>query len=195
LQPIEKKGLVWAGISLLITVAVMALLIVPENAPMRGEGGEIIRSPFMDSLVPIIAIIFFVPGLVYGKGTKQIQNDKVVANKLADTMASVGMFIVLAFTAGQFVALFSETNIGLIIGVYGAEFLKSINLSGIPLLLLFIIIAAFLNLFIGSASAKWAMMAPVLVRVLSQVRYSPELEQMARPLRDASPNISTPSIT
>ncbi|HLR79289.1 MAG TPA: AbgT family transporter [Bacillota bacterium] len=195
LQPIEKKGLVWAGISLLITVAVMALLIVPENAPMRGEGGEIIRSPFMDSLVPIIAIIFFVPGLVYGKVTKQIQNDKDVANKLADTMASMGMFIVLAFTAGQFVAFFSETNIGLIIGVYGAEFLKSINLSGIPLLLLFIIIAAFINLFIGSASAKWAMMAPVFVPIMMQLGYSPELTQMAYRIADSSTNIITPLMT
>src|SRR5699024_12280050 len=103
-----------AGISLLITVAVMALLIVPENAPMRGEGGEIIRSPFMDSLVPIIAIIFFVPGLVYGKVTKQIQNDKDVDNKLADTMASTGMFSVHSFLAREFVVFFSESQFGLI---------------------------------------------------------------------------------
>lgn len=105
------------------------------------------------------------------------------------------MFIVLAFTAGQFVAFFSETNIGLIIGVYGAEFLKSINLSGIPLLLLFIIIAAFINLFIGSASAKWAMMAPVFVPIMMQLGYSPELTQMAYRIADSSTNIITPLMT
>src|SRR5699024_4083925 len=150
-----------------------------------GEGGEIIRSPFMDSLVTIIAIIFFVPGLVYGKVTKQIQNDKDVANKLADTMASMGMFIVLAFTAGQFVAFFSVTYIYFIIGVYCVDFLYIINLSSIPLFLLFSIIAAFINLFIGSASAKLAMMASVFVPIMMQLGYSPELTQMAYRIADS----------
>ncbi|WP_096187042.1 AbgT family transporter [Evansella halocellulosilytica] len=195
LEASEKKGLLWAGIALFIGVVLTALLIVPSGAPLRGDEGEIIQSPFMSSLVPIIALLFFIPGLAYGIATKNIRNDKDVANQLSDTMASMGMFIVLAFTAGQFVAFFAETNMGLVIGVYGAEFLDSINLSGIPLIIGFIIVAGFINLFIGSASAKWAMMAPVFVPIMMYLGYSPEMTQMAYRIADSTTNIITPLMT
>ncbi|KGX88657.1 aminobenzoyl-glutamate transporter [Pontibacillus halophilus JSM 076056 = DSM 19796] len=191
----EKKGIVWSVVATIVSAALFALLIVPEGAPMRGEGGSIVQSPFMSSLVPIITILFFIPGLVYGLVTKEIKSDKDVANQLSDTMASMGMFIVLAFTAGQFVAYFTESNMGLVLGVFGAEFLDSINLSGIPLILTFIVISAFINLFIGSASAKWAMMAPVFVPIMMQLGYSPELTQMAYRIADSSTNIITPLMT
>ncbi|WP_027953726.1 AbgT family transporter [Halobacillus kuroshimensis] len=195
LEAVEKKGLKWAGISIAIAVVLTALLILPPGAPLRGEDGAIIQSPFMSSLVPIITILFFIPGLFYGIATKEIKNDKDVAEQLSDTMASMGMFIVLAFTAGQFVAYFSETNMGLVIGVYGAELLESANLSGIPLILGFILVAAVINLFIGSASAKWAMMAPVFVPIMMQLGYSPELTQMAYRVADSTTNIITPLMT
>ncbi|MUK88477.1 AbgT family transporter [Ornithinibacillus sp. L9] len=195
LTDIEKKGLKWAGISIIVAIVLTALLILPENAPMRGEDGAIIQSPFMSSLVPIIAILFFIPGLVYGKVTKAIKDDKDVAAQMTDTMASMGMFIVLAFTAGQFVAYFNESNLGLVLGVYGAEFLQNVNLEGIPLVILFIIIAAFINIFIGSASAKWAMMAPVFVPIMMQMGYAPELTQMAYRIADSSTNIISPLMT
>ncbi|WP_181347837.1 AbgT family transporter [Thalassobacillus sp. CUG 92003] len=199
LEADEKKGLKWAAISIAVSLILTSLLILPSNAPLRGdEGGfieSIIQSPFMDSLVPILAILFFIPGLFYGIATKNIRNDKDVADQLSDTMASMGMFIVLAFTAGQFVAYFSETNMGLVIGVYGAEFLESVNLSGIPLIIGFILVAGFINLFIGSASAKWAMMAPVFVPIMMQLGYSPELTQMAYRVADSTTNIITPLMT
>ena len=149
----------------------------------------------MKSLVPIIAFMFFVPGLVYGRVTKLIRNDKDVAAMMSTTMSAMGMFIVLSFTASQFVAFFSESNMGLVLGVYGANFLDSISLTGIPLLLMFILIAAFINLFIGSASAKWAMMAPVFVPIMMQLGYSPELTQMAYRVADSSTNIISPLMT
>src|SRR5690625_2994117 len=152
-------------------------------------------APFMDSLVPIIAILFFVPGLVYGLVTKVIKNDKDVANSLANTIGTMGTFIVLAFTAGQFVAFFDESNIGLVVGVFGANFLETIKLTVIPLLIVFIIICAFINLFIGSASAKWAMMAPIFVPIMMKLGYSPELTQMAYRIADSSTNMITPLMT
>ncbi|GGM39985.1 aminobenzoyl-glutamate transporter [Paraliobacillus quinghaiensis] len=194
LSTIEKKGLKYAGLSLLIGVVGILFLIFPETAPLRA-GHDLIESPFMDALVPIIILFFFIPGLVYGKVTKSIKNDKDVASQLSDTMASMGMFIVLSFTAGQFVAYFNESNIGMLIGVYGAEFLQSINLGGIPLIILFIIIAGIINLFIGSASAKWAMMAPVFIPIMMQYGYSPELTQMAYRIADSSTNIISPLMT
>lgn len=199
LEATEKKGLVWAGISAVIGVVLALLLVLPPNAPLRGTEGDamaqIVQSPFMSSLVPIITILFFIPGLAYGIVTKSIRSDKDVAAQMSDTMASMGTFIVLAFTAGQFVAFFNETNMGLVLGVYGAELLTSVKLTGIPLILLFVLITAFINLFIGSASAKWAMMAPVFVPIMMQLGYSPELTQMAYRIADSSTNIISPLMT
>ncbi|TFB13480.1 AbgT family transporter [Filobacillus milosensis] len=188
----EKKGLRWATISLIISVIGTALLIVPSGAPLRGDEGQIIQSPFMSSLVPIILLLFFIPGLFYGIATKSIKNDKDVADQLSDTMASMGMFIVLAFTAGQFVAYFNETNMGLVLGVFGAEFLQAIEFGGIPLVIAFILVVGFINLFIGSASAKWAMLAPVFVPIMMGMGFSPEFTQMAYRIADSSTNIITP---
>ncbi|PID01714.1 aminobenzoyl-glutamate transporter [Sporosarcina sp. P2] len=197
LTRLEKKGLILAGVSVVVAGALVALLVVFPGAPLRGDEADmpIIKSPFMKSLVPIIAFLFFVPGLVYGRVTKLIRTDKDVAAMMSTTMSAMGMFIVLSFTASQFVAFFSESNMGLVLGVYGANFLDSINLTGIPLLLMFILIAAFINLFIGSASAKWAMMAPVFVPIMMQLGYSPELTQMAYRVADSSTNIISPLMT
>jgi len=202
LEPEEKKGLIWSGISALVVVIAVAFLVLPKNAPLRAasDGSADFSlmdalAPFMDSLVPIIALLFFVPGLVYGIATKVIKNDKDVASSLAKTMGTMGTFIVLSFTAGQFVAFFTESEMGLVIGVVGANFLESISLTGIPLLLVFIIICAFINLFIGSASAKWAMMAPIFVPIMMKLGYSPELTQMAYRIADSSTNMITPLMT
>lgn len=199
LEPIEKKGLIWAGVTTVVTTILAFLLVLPPNAPLRGTEGDtmaqIIQSPFMSSLVPIITILFFVPGLTYGLVTKSIRSDKDVASQMSDSMAAMGTFIVLAFTAGQFVAFFNDTNMGIVIGVYGAELLESINLTGIPLILMFILITAVINIFIGSASAKWAMMAPIFVPIMMQLGYSPELTQMAYRIADSSTNIISPLMT
>ncbi|MBT2582420.1 AbgT family transporter [Planococcus sp. ISL-109] len=195
LTTLEKKGLLWAGVATLVGVILTALLIVPENGVLRGEDGGIVQSPFMSSLVPIITILFFLPGLAYGIATKNITSDKDVAEQMSETMASMGVFIVLAFTAGQFVAYFAESNIGMVLGVYGAEALESMSLTGIPLIIGFIVVVGIINLFIGSASAKWAMLAPVFVPIMMQLGYSPELTQMAYRIADSSTNIITPLMT
>ncbi|QGH33027.1 AbgT family transporter [Gracilibacillus salitolerans] len=195
ISKVEKKGLGYAGLSLLVGLIAVSFLIVPENAPLRGEDGAIIISPFMSSLVPIIFILFFIPGVVYGIVTKNVKSDKDVANHLSDSMGAMGMFVVLSFAAGQFVAFFNESNLGTLIGVYGAEFLDSISLTGIPLLIVFIIIAGIINIFIGSATAKWAMMAPIFVPIMMEFGYSPELTQMAYRIADSSTNIISPLMT
>lgn len=202
LKPVEKKGLIWAIVSAVVGIVLALLLVVLPNSPMRGDDSigsymdTIVQSPFMsDGLVPVIAILFFIPGLVYGLITRSIKSDKDVANQMTETMAAMGMFIVLAFTAGQFVAYFAESNIGLVIGVYGAELLEALNLTGIPLIIGFMFVTAVVNLFIGSASAKWAMMAPIFVPIMMQLGYSPELTTMAYRVADSSTNIITPLMT
>nr|WP_202081309.1 AbgT family transporter [Caldalkalibacillus salinus] len=192
LSQAERKGVIASGISVLVTIAALALLIVPEWGPLRGEGGEIIQSPFFSSLVPIIFIAFLIPGIVYGIVTKSIKSDKDVADQMSETMATMGAYIVLAFAAGQFVAYFGETNMGIVLAIKGAEFINNVGFGGFPLILTFIAVAGFINLFIGSASAKWAIMAPVFVPMMMQLGYSPELTQVAYRIADSTTNIITP---
>lgn len=111
---------------------------------------------------------------------------------MTDSMQAMGGYIVLAFFASQFIALFSYTNLGTILSVNGANFLNSIGLKGIPLIILFIILTGFLNLFIGFASAKWAIMAPIFVPMFFELGISPELTQMAYRIADSSTNIISP---
>ena len=192
---VEKRGMLWAGASLLVTVGLMMMLVVPENAPLRGEDGAVIQSPFMSSLVVVIIVAFFVPGLVYGIVTKSVRNDTDVVDHLSRTLAGMAMFLVLAFTAGQFIAFFDQSNLGLIVSVLGADWLESINLTGVPLVLLFIVFVGVVNLFVGSASAKWAMLAPIMVPIMMQLGISPEFTQAAYRVADSSTNILSPLMT
>ncbi|MEW9502044.1 AbgT family transporter [Jeotgalibacillus marinus] len=197
LKPEEKKGL-WAALfSFIATMAVISLLVVPSWGPLRGDG-TILEAPFFHTLVPVILIMFFIPGLVYGMITKSIKNDKDVANQLSDTMATMGAYIVLAFVAGQFIAYFNETNLGIVMAVNGAEFIEGLGFDSgnlfmsIMLILIFIIVAGVINLFIGSSSAKWAIMAPVFVPMMMGLGYSPELTQLAYRIADSTTNIISP---
>ncbi len=189
---VEKKGLLAAGIALVLTVAAMLALIIPENGPLRGEDGAIVQSPFMDSLVVVIIAAFFVPGLVYGIVTKVVRNDTDAVEQVTKTLAGMGMFLVLAFTAGQFIAYFEQSNLGLVVSVLGADWLESINLTGVPLVLLFILFVGVVNLFVGSASAKWALLAPIMVPIMMQLGMSPELTQAAYRVADSTTNVLSP---
>lgn len=192
ISPVEKKGLIAAGIALLLTVGAMLALIIPANGPLRGEDGGIVQSPFMDSLVVVIIAAFFVPGLVYGIVTKVVRNDTDAVEHITKTLAGMGMFLVLAFTAGQFIAYFEQSNLGLVVSVLGAEWLESINLTGWPLVLLFIAFVGLVNLFVGSASAKWALLAPIMVPIMMQLGFSPELTQAAYRVADSTTNVLSP---
>lgn len=192
---VEKRGLLWAGGALVVTLAALLLLIVPEGAILRGEDGAVVQSPFMDSLVVVIIIAFFVPGLVYGIATRVIRNDTDVVDQLSKTLAGMAMFLVLAFTAGQFIAYFEKSNMGLLVSIVGADFLESINLTGLPLVLVFMGFAAMVNLLVGSASAKWAMLAPIMVPIMMQLGISPEFTQAAYRVADSSTNILSPLMT
>lgn len=192
LSSLEKKGL-WGALASIIVVSIgIALLVVPSWGPLRAGAEEIVNAPFFQVLVPVILILFIVPGFVYGVITKAIRNDKDVANQLSETMETMGSYIVLAFVAAQFVAYFTTSNLGLVLAVNGAEFLDSTGFTGFPLILAFLLITGFINLFIGSASAKWAIMAPVFVPIMMELGYSPELTQVVYRIADSSTNIISP---
>lgn len=191
----EKKGIRAAGIALVITLAVWMLMIIPSGAILRHpeNGGIFVAgSPFMNGMIPIVAITFFIPSLVYGLSTGEIKKGGDVARLLTLAMGDLSNYIVLAFVASQFVAYFSWSNIGAILAVKGAEFLQTINAPIPVLLVLVIIFTGLLNLMLGSLTAKWAMMAPILVPMFMLLGINPAATQMAYRIGDSVTNVITP---
>lgn len=179
-----------------VAVIIGGLALIP-GSPLRdvvGEGAPAISAlnTFFSTIEVLVCLLFIVPGICYGIILKQIKNDKDVAKMASDSMASMGSYIVLAFIAGQFVAYFNWTNIGAITAVKGAGLLQEMGLTGSPLLLSFLIVASLMNLFMGSASAKWAFMAPIFVPMLMLMGFSPELTQVAYRVGDSITNIISP---
>lgn len=190
LTPEERKGLWTAAVVALLTLAVVALMVVPENGILRGDNGEI--TPFLSSIVSLMLFVFLLPGLAYGMVTRKIKSDRDVARMTADAMASMGHYIVLAFVAAHFIAFFAWSNLGLILAITGADLLRAVGFTGIPLFVSFVFVSAFINLFIASMSAKWAIMSPIFVPMFMLLGYSPELTQAAYRIGDSFTNILTP---
>lgn len=192
----EKRGLIYSGISVIIFTAIILWGIIPENGFLRDlKTGGILKSPFLSGIVTFIFFGGLIAGIAYGIGAKTIKNDNDVIKGMNKSMETLGSYIVLVFFAAQFVAFFNWTNLGQIVAVEGASFLKSSGLGPIPLLISFIIISAVLNLFIGSASAKWALMAPIFVPMFMLLGYSPELVQAAYRVGDSVTNIISPMMS
>src|SRR5699024_1671685 len=157
------------------------------------ETGSILQeSPLMDSAVLLITVLFFIPGLVFGLLMKNIDGTKGFAKMLGDSMGSMGQYIVLVFFAAQMLAYFDWSNLGPILAVAGSDFLQSINLTGIPLFIGFILVVALINLLIGSASAKWAILAPVFIPMFMFIGYDPAFTQMRNRVEDSVTNPIAP---
>jgi len=193
---LQRKGLRWAGYALIAYLVCLALLTLPSEAVLRDPQTanliSSISSPFMEGIVFLVALGFFFPGIAYGKVAGTLRTDRDVASAMSTAMSSMGYYLVLAFIAAQFVAYFDWSNLGLIFAISGAQFLKATSIEGLPALFLFVAFSVFLNLFIGSASAKWAVLAPVFVPMLVLVGYSPEAIQALYRIGDSSTNILTP---
>ena len=193
---LEKRGLKMAGLAALGVCAVLALTIVPEWGVLRHpETGAVAGSPFLKSIVALILVFFAVPGIVYGKVVGTIKNDRDIIDCMSKSMSAMGMYIVLVFFAAQFVAFFKMTNFGTIFAVLGADFLQNIGLTGPLLFVVFIIMCGFVNLMLGSASAQWAVTAPIFVPMLMLIGYSPEVIQAAYRIGDSVTNIITPMMS
>jgi aminobenzoyl-glutamate transport protein len=190
LLPLERRGLVAAGVTVLAELLLLLLVTVPENALLRDAKGGL--DPFFQGMVLLMALGFFLPGSVYGVMVGTIKTNRDIGRMIDDTLGTMGSYIALAFAASQFVAYFSWSNLGLIFAVSGAELLRSSGLSGIPLIILFVFVCAAIDLFVASASAKWAVVGPVFVPMLMIMGYSPEVTQAAYRVGDSFTNIITP---
>jgi aminobenzoyl-glutamate transport protein len=192
----EKRGLLYAVIASVVLTIVILIGIVPETGFLRDqETFSVLKSPFLKGIVSFIFFIGVIVGIAYGIGAGTIKKDSDIIKGMDKSMETLGSYIVLVFFAAQFVAFFNWTNLGMIVAVEGANLLKSSGLGPIPLLISFIIISAFINLFIGSASAKWAVMAPVFVPMFMLLSYSPEVIQVAYRVGDSVTNIVSPMMS
>lgn len=206
----QKKGLMHAGIAVLVVALVWLFMTVDfvalftggsaslygGNAPLFSADTSLSATqrlvPFFSSLVAGFMIMFIFAGIAYGRAAGTINDHRDIVNMMAGAMKDMGYYLVLAFFAAYFVELFNQSQLGLITAVNGANAIES---SGLPLpivLGLIVLFAGLLNLFVGSASAKWALMAPVLVPMLMLLGVSPEMATAAYRVGDSGTNIITP---
>lgn len=186
----ERQGLLWSGFVFVLCIAGVLALSLPDKGILRDAQGTL--KPLEQSIVTILMIIFLVCGLAYGIVTRSIRSDRDVAAITGDGMATMGSYIVLAFVMAQFISYFGWSNLGLVTAVNGAELLKSLHLQGPFLLGSFVLVAAGINLLVASASAKWAIMAPVFVPMFMMMGLSPEATQLAYRVGDSSTNMIAP---
>lgn len=197
LNPQEKKALRAANWTLIGFIVFVAVAAFPQNSFLRNAqtGSLMSDSPFISGLIVLIAALFFLPSVVYGRVSGTYKNEKDVCAQLCNNMSAMGSYIALAFAAAQFISYFNYTKLGTILALKGADFLGSAGVGGPVLMILFIIFAAFINLLMGSASAKWTILAPVFVPMFMLLGYSPELTQVAYRIGDSCTNLITPLMT
>jgi len=191
----EKKGLKWAGIVSLVLTGLVLWGTIPENGLLRIAGESVLRSPVIKGVIALLFIFAATAGIAYGIGSGKFKSDDDVVKGMGGAVKTLAAYIVLVFFAAQFVAYFKWSHLGEIMAINGAIFLKSINIGTIPLLLLFIILAGTINMAMGSASAKWAIMAPVFIPLFMELGYSPELSQVVYRIGDSVTNLISPMMS
>ena len=204
MQPLtaaERRGLLWATLSMLAALALFALSLWPETSPWRAPadnaavlaGGHpllVAAAPVMQSIVALIFVFFLIPGVVYGYVAGTVKSHRDVIAAMTKSMAGMAYYIVIAFFIAQFLAGFNGSGLGTLMAVEGAELLK-----GLPVwltILGLIAMTGIVNLFIGSASAKWALLAPIMVPLMMQLGVSPDFTQAAYRVGDSMTTIITP---
>lgn len=193
LTDLEKRGLKIANYSVLVLLIAVVLIAIPESSVLRNPiSGSIIDGPLIQGVAVVIAIVFFVPGLIYAVVTKQAKSSKDIVQMMNNSISGMSSFIVIVFFSAQMLALFSWSNLGLIIAIKGAGILEGQN--GVVLIVGFIVITSIVNLFIGSASAKWALLAPIFVPMFVFLGYHPAFTQAIYRVGDSITNPITPML-
>ncbi len=194
LGPAERKGLRHAGLACLFVVGLWLAFTLGPGTPLIDEeaASSAQLSPLYQSLVGGFFLLFLLAGWAYGRATGSVTDHRSLVKMMADSMGDMAYYLVIAFVAAHFVAMFAWSNLGLILAVEGAAALQASGLPAWALLMLIVLLTALLNLFIGSASAKWALLAPILVPMLMLLGISPEMTTAAYRVGDGSTNIITP---
>lgn len=194
ITPAERKGFWIATLVTLACLVLIGLSLVPADSPFRDPTGSLssFSAPIMQSIVPLIFLFFLLPGIIHGFISGKFKKSKDVIDEMSEAMRGMAYYIVMAFFCALFINAFATSNLGALLAIKGANFLKALQLPGGVTIAGIIFLTGFVNLFVGSASAKWALLAPIFVPMLMQLGYSPELTQAAYRVGDSSTNIITP---
>lgn len=195
LQPGERRGLKWVLILLAGWLVLFAAGLIPDHGFLRGADNSVLHSPLLKGFISILFIVATSCGIVYGYLAGTFKKHVDVINGMNSSFKSLVSFLVLVFFAAQFVAWFKWSNLGLILAIKGAAILQALDLGLIPLVILFVIFSGFINLFMGSASAKWAIMGPVFIPMFMILGYSPELSQAVFRIGDSVTNVISPMMS
>ncbi len=194
LRPEERKGLRWALMAMLLGIVILAITLAPETSPWRDANGELVSfgAPIMQSIVALIFFLFLIPGIVFGYVAGTLKGIKDVIDGMSHSMQTMAYYLVIMFFIAQFVYAFNASNLGTLLALAGAEVLKSLEDYPSILIVGIVLLTGFVNLFVGSASAKWGLLAPIFVPMLMALGVSPDLTQAAYRVGDSSTNIITP---
>jgi len=191
----EKKGIKWVSITSLAVIGLIMWGLIPTDGFLRGADGSLLKSPLLKGVVAVLFLWAGTVGVIYGIITKKFKTDNDVMGAMTDSAKSLGAYLVLVFFAAQFVEYFNWSNLGLIMAVEGANGIKALNLGVIPLMLMFVLLSGLINLVMGSASAKWALLAPIFVPMFMMLEISPELTQVVYRIGDSATNIISPMMS
>ena len=198
----EKKGLRYALITFLVVVVIFIYMVIPglpnsgllldmkETTYLNQVFGP--NSYFQDGFTYMMSLLFLFMGIAYGIGAKSVKNDRDMLEKAGDYFSKIGNIIILIFVVSQFVAIFKKTNIATIITAWLANLIEYLDFSGIPLIILVLILIAISNLFLTTPSAKWTIFAPVVVPMFMQSNISAQFAQVVMRAADSMTNGITP---
>ncbi len=194
LEDRERRALRGASVAMVIGVLGLIATALPETSAWRAPDGNIAASnaPLMGSIVPLIFLLFLIPGVVYGVMAGTVKSTKDMIAGMTKAMNSMGYYLVIMFFIAQFIYAFGQSNLGVLLALKGAAVLKALALPGAITIAGIVFLTGFINLFVGSASAKWALLAPIFVPMLMELGISPDLSQAAYRVGDSSTNIITP---
>ena len=194
LQPHERKGLRWALMSMVLGLLILAVTLWPADSPWRDGAGRLVSfgAPIMQSIVSLIFLLFIIPGIVYGRIAGTMSGMKDIIEGMTKSMHAMAYYLVIMFFIAQFVIAFGVSNLGTLFAIMGAEGLKALGLPVAFLIVGIVLLTAVVNIFVGSASGKWGLLAPIFVPMLMTLGISPDLTQAAYRVGDSSTNIITP---
>lgn len=195
LNPAERKGLRFSLIFMAVFAGLVLAGLIPANGVLRAADGNLLHSPVLHAIIAFLFVGAGGAGIAYGFGAGKYRNDSDVMTGMATSLKGLAGYIVLVFFAAQFVAYFRWSNLGVILAVNGANLLSAAEVGPVPLMLMFIVLSAFINMLMGSASAKWAILAPVFIPLFMLLGYSPELSQAIFRIGDSVTNIVSPMMS
>ena len=198
----ENRGLRAALIVTIILTLVFIYSLIP-NLPFSGMlldmkekvylyqlFGE--NAYFQDGFTFLVALIFILSGTAYGFASKSMKSYKQLIENAGKKFSSAGSIFILIFVASQFIAIFRRSNIGLVVTSWLASLLKSMNLTGIPLIIIALLFIAISNLLLTSPASKWMIFSPVVVPMFMQSNISPQFAQIVMRAGDSMTKGFTP---